>query len=170
MGEKVKFILPYLLLIVGIAAIIYLGRSICMGIYANGVEAGKAELRQAIDQERVIESKRQSQEKEEIEQNAQAKIEAAKADRANALATSDRLRTELDKVRDIARDSGLAFSTGTSTGQVISMLADMLEESNRNYIATAGEADDYYIAGKTCEAQYDSLRNRYEKSQNTARN
>lgn len=99
------------------------------------------------------------QEKTLIEHEALSLIEAARADAAFADATSDRLRTELNRVRKLAERHTGTFPSGTPAGKVVGVLADMLEESNTAYRRTAEEAERYRTAGTVCEQQYDSLRN-----------
>lgn len=76
----------------------------------------------------------------------------------HANAAADGLRAELDKTKRLAEHYTGSFPTGTPASKVIGVLADMLEESNRSYIAAAEEAERYRSAGLTCERQYDSLK------------
>ena len=64
----------------------------------------------------------------------------------------------LTKPKRLAEHYTGSFPTGTPASKVIGVLADMLEESNRVYNATAAEAEKYRIAGESCEQQYDSLK------------
>ncbi|EFE8827068.1 DUF2514 family protein, partial [Escherichia coli] len=85
-------------------------------------------------------------------------IDMARVDAEHANTAADSLRAELDKTKRLAEHYTGSFPTGTPASQVIGVLADMLEESNRVYNATAAEAEKYRIAGESCERQYDSLK------------
>ncbi|WP_418458131.1 DUF2514 family protein [Citrobacter braakii] len=98
------------------------------------------------------------QEKTQIEHDAQARIDLARVDAESANTAADGLRSELDKTKRIAEHYTGSFPSGTPASKVIGVLADMLKESNRSYIATAEEAERYRDAGLTCERQYDSLK------------
>lgn len=99
------------------------------------------------------------QEKTQIEHDAQTRIDLARVDAESANTAADGLRSELDKTKRIAEHYTGSFPSGTPASKVIGVLADMLKESNRSYIATAEEAERYRDAGLTCERQYDSLKN-----------
>ncbi|EHB0603829.1 DUF2514 family protein [Salmonella enterica subsp. enterica serovar Typhimurium] len=122
--------------------------------YDAGYAKAQADQKQADDKARS----QRDQEKTQIERDAISRIEAARADADFAAASSGRLQSELDKVKRFAEHYTGTFPTGTPASKVISVLADMLEESNRSYIAAAEEAERYRSAGLTCERQYDSLK------------
>lgn len=124
--------------------------------YAAGYEKAKADIKQASDN--LLDQR--EQEKNQIERDALSRIDAARADAAFADASSGRLRAELDNIRATAEHYTGTQPTGTPTGKIIHLLADMLEESNRVYVATAAEAERYRVAGDSCESQYDSLTKR----------
>ncbi len=100
----------------------------------------------------------QENEKKRIEGEAQNRIDSARRDRDLALSQLDGLHQELNRIRKIGQRYTGSQSSGTSTSEIISMLADLYEESERDYLAAATEADDYYNAGLTCQIQYDSLK------------
>ena len=104
------------------------------------------------------ESKRRIAAFDKEQKHADEQLEAARADADFAAASSGRLQSELDKIKRFAEHYTGTFPTGTPASKVIGVLADMLEESNRVYNATAAEAEKYRIAGESCENQYDSLR------------
>ncbi|EBC9695723.1 DUF2514 domain-containing protein [Salmonella enterica] len=122
--------------------------------YDAGYAQAQADQKQADDKARA----QRDQEKTQIERDAISRIEAARADADFAAASSGRLQSELDKIKRFAEHYTGTFPTGTPASKVIGVLADMLEESNRSYIATAEEAERYRSAGLTCERQYDSLK------------
>ncbi|HBB0993419.1 TPA: DUF2514 family protein [Escherichia coli] len=122
--------------------------------YAAGYAQAKEDQKQADDKFRS----QREQEKTQIEREAQSRIDAARVDAEYANTAADSMRAELDKTKRIAEHYTGSFPTGTPASKVIGVLADMLEESNRVYNATAAEAEKYRIAGESCEQQYDSLR------------
>ena len=127
--------------------------------YGAGYAQAQADQKEADD---LLRAQRE-QEKTQIEYEALSRIDAARADAAFADATACRLRTELDKVRKLAERHTGTFPSGTPAGQVVGVLADMLEESNAAYRRTAEEAERYREAGTGCEQQYDSLRRASDK-------
>ncbi|MHA0392797.1 DUF2514 family protein [Escherichia coli] len=122
--------------------------------YAAGYAQAKEDQKHADDKFRS----QREQEKTQIEREAQSRIDAARVDAEYANTAADSMRAELDKTKRIAEHYTGSFPTGTPASKVIGVLADMLEESNRVYNATAAEAEKYRIAGESCEQQYDSLR------------
>ncbi|EOG5418611.1 DUF2514 family protein [Cronobacter sp. EKM101R] len=124
--------------------------------YSSGYAKAKEDQKNADDEAKA----KRDQEKTEIEREAQSRIDAARADAELANSAAGSLRAEIDKTKRLAEHYTGAFPTGTPASKVISVLADMLEESNRAYVATAEEAERYRDAGETCERQYDSLTKR----------
>ncbi|HHQ9516039.1 TPA: DUF2514 family protein [Escherichia coli] len=124
--------------------------------YAAGYAQAQADQKQADDKARA----QRDQEKTQIERDAISRIEAARADADFAAASSGRLQSELDKIKLFAEHYTGSFPAGTPASKVIGVLADMLEESNRTYVATAEEAERYRVAGESCEQQYDALKKR----------
>ncbi|KKF68276.1 DUF2514 domain-containing protein [Citrobacter amalonaticus] len=124
--------------------------------YDAGYAKAKAEQKSADEKAR----EEREQEKTQIEHDALSRIESARADADFAAASSGRLQSELDKIKLFAEHYTGTFPTGTPASKVISVLADMLEESNRTYIETAEEAERYRVAGESCEQQYDALKKR----------
>ncbi|EPU5128642.1 DUF2514 family protein [Cronobacter sakazakii] len=149
------------LLVLALVAVIAIGARVAWvnhgeTQYAAGYAKAQADQKKADDEARA----KREQEKTEIEREAQSRIDAARADAELANSAAGSLRAEIDKTRRLAEHYTGAFPTGTPASKVISVLADMLEESNRAYVATAEEAERYRDAGSTCERQYDSLTNR----------
>lgn len=125
--------------------------------YDAGYAKAQADQKQADDKARS----QRDQEKTQIEREAQSRIDVARVDAEHANTTADGLRAELDKTKRLAENYTGSFPTGTPASKVIGVLADMLEESNRAYIAASEEAERYRDAGLTCERQYDSLKTGY---------
>lgn len=124
--------------------------------YAAGYAKAQADQKQADNKAR----EKRDQEKTQIEREAQSRIDVARVDAEHATTAADGLRAELDKTKRLAEHYTGSFPSGTPASKVIGVLADMLKESNRAYIATAEEAERYRSAGLTCQRQYDSLKNR----------
>lgn len=122
--------------------------------YGAGYAQAQADQKQADDKARS----QRDQEKAQIEREAQSRIDVARVDAEHANTAVDGLRAELDKTKRLAENYTGSFPAGTPASKVIGVLADMLEESNRAYIAAAEEAERYRDAGLTCERQYDSLK------------
>ncbi|EAO9690383.1 DUF2514 family protein [Salmonella enterica] len=125
--------------------------------YDAGYAQAQADQKQADDKARS----QRDQEKTQIEREAQSRIDVARVDAEHANTAANGLRAELDKTKRLAEHYTGSFPTGTPASKVIGVLADMLEESNRSYIAAAEEAERYRDAGLTCERQYDSLKTGY---------
>jgi hypothetical protein len=147
------------LLIVAMLAALVIGVRVAWNehgdrLYAAGYAKAQADQKQADDKARSQRDK----EKAQIEREAQSRIDVARVDAEHANAAADGLRAELDKTKRLAEHYTGSFPTGTPASKVIGVLADMLEESNRSYIAAAEEAERYRSAGLTCERQYDSLK------------
>ena len=117
--------------------------------YLAAVEAQKVKDKEASEQH--------EQDKKTIEQEAQNRIDAARADAINAAASADRMREETDRIRKLAERYTGTQPASISTRKVIVMLTQLLDESNDSYRRTAEEADRYYNSGLTCQKQYESL-------------
>lgn len=117
--------------------------------YLAAVEAQKVKDKEASEQH--------EQDKKTIEQEAQGRIDSARADAINAAASADRMREETDRIRKLAERYTGTQPASISTRKVIVMLTQLLDESNDSYRRTAEEADRYYNSGLTCQKQYESL-------------
>ncbi len=106
------------------------------------------------------EEQRRDAEKQKIQADAQQRIDVARRDAVDAAARADGVRRETDRIRQLAEQYTGTQSAGVSTRKVISMLAELYEASERDYLAASTEADRYYNAGLTCQIQYESLRNK----------
>ncbi|WP_410738926.1 DUF2514 family protein [Citrobacter freundii] len=147
------------LLIVSMLAALVAGGVVAWNVHGDrkydaGYAKAQADQKQADDKARSQRDK----EKAQIEREAQSRIDVARVDAEHANTAANGLRAELDKTKRLAEHYTGSFPTGTPASKVIGVLADMLEESNRSYIAAAEEAERYRVAGLTCERQYDSLK------------
>ncbi|MCI2233992.1 DUF2514 domain-containing protein [Escherichia coli] len=106
------------------------------------------------------EEQRRDAEKQKIQADAQQRIDVARRDAVDAAARADGVRRETDRIRQLAEQYTGTQSAGVSTRKVISMLAELYEASERDYLAASTEADRYYNAGLSCQLQYNSLRNK----------
>lgn len=123
-------------------------------------EAGQAK---AIADQKSADKKeevRRDAEKQKIQADAQQRVDAARNDAVAAESSANRLRGELDRIRQLAIGYTGPQSSGKTTREVVIVLTQLLDESNNAYRRTAEEADRYYNAGLTCETQYDSLSNK----------
>ncbi|ELF8990029.1 DUF2514 family protein [Salmonella enterica] len=149
------------LLIVSMLAALVVGGIVAWNVHGSrqydaGYTQAQADQKQADDKARA----QRNQEKTQIEREAQSRIDVARVDAEHANTAADGLRAELDKTKRLAEHYTGSFPTGTPASKVIGVLADMLEESNRTYVATAEEAERYRVAGESCEKQYDALKKR----------
>jgi len=124
--------------------------------YDAGYAKAVAEQKEADKRE----EQRRDAEKQKIQADAQQRIDAARRDAVDAAARADGVRRETDRIRQIAEQYTGTQSAGVSTRKVISMLAELYEASERDYLAASTEADRYYNAGLSCQLQYNSLLNK----------
>ena len=117
--------------------------------YLAAVEAQKAKDKEASEQH--------ERDKKTIEQEAQQRIDAARADASAAAVKSGRLRAETERIRKLAEHYTGTQPSSKTTREVVAMLTQLLDESNDAYRRTAEEADGYYNSGLTCQKQYESL-------------
>lgn len=118
--------------------------------YLAAVEAQKVKDKEASEQH--------EQDKKTIEQEAQNRIDAARADASAAAAKSGRLQQQLATIRKQLLDYSRTESIGnpaSSTGVLLSIVLSQSVERNRQL---AEYADSAREAGLTCQAQYNSLR------------
>lgn len=124
--------------------------------YAEGKAQAIADQKSADEKEEA----RRNAEKQKIQADAQQRIDAARSDAISAAASAGRLRAETDRIRKLAERYTGTQPAGVSTGKVINLLTQLLDQSNDAYRRTAEEADRYYNAGLTCQIQYQSLTNK----------
>lgn len=135
--------------------------------YNKGVVDGKKAVADNYAEKSIAQQKQWAIDKEKLEHDAQTRIEAAKNDAANARNNADSLYKQLNKVRSIAGQAGVAVTSSTSARQAVDLLADLFEQSNNRANTYAGFADSAYEAGRTCEVQYDKLRSSINAEQSS---
>ena len=156
--------LPYLVVAVLIAAGVWKYNHDVEKARTGGFNDGVSYQKGIEVQDTLRTRQEREDEKKRIEGQAAARVADANRDRDIALNQLDGLHNELNRIRAIGQRYTGPQSSGTSTGEIINMLADLYEASERDYNAAAAEADKYYNAGLTCEIQYDSLKVKYDKA------
>lgn len=118
--------------------------------YLAAVEAQKVKDKEA--------SERHEQDKKTIEQEAQSRIDAARADASAAAVKSGRLQQQLATIRKQLVDYSRSESIGNPAAATGVLLSDVLTKSVERNRQLAEYADSAREAGLTCQAQYNSLR------------
>lgn len=124
--------------------------------YAAGYEKAIAEQKAADEQE----EQRRNAELQKIQADAQQRIDAARNDAVNAAAKSGRLQQQLANIRKQLVGYSTSESIGNPAAETGVLLAQLLSESVERNRQLADYADRAREAGLTCEAQYNSLRNK----------
>ena len=120
--------------------------------YLAATEAQKAKDKEASEQH--------ERDKKAIEQEAQQRIDAARADASVADVKSGRLQQQLTTIRKQLVDYSRTESIGNPASNTGVLLADVLSKSVERNRQLAEYADSAREAGLTCQAQYNSLRNK----------
>lgn len=97
---------------------------------------------------------------EVIANDARNKLDAAQADAATARTAAAGLRQQLADYRQRARCNPASAGGGTPAEDPLFLLSDLLSRADERAGYLAEFADRAHIAGRTCEAAYDSLRNK----------
>lgn len=124
--------------------------------YADGYAKAIAEQKAADEKE----EQRRNAELQEIQADAQQRIDAARNDAVNAAAKSGRLQQQLANIRKQLVGYSTAESIGNPAAETGVLLAQLLSESIERNRQLADYADRAREAGLVCEAQYNSLRNK----------
>ena len=124
--------------------------------YAEGKAQAVAEQKAADKKE----EQRRNAELQKIQANAQQRIDAARNDAVNAAAKSGRLQQQLANIRKQLVGYSTTESIGNPAAETGVLLADVLAKSVERNRQLADYADRAREAGLTCEAQYNSLRNK----------
>lgn len=106
------------------------------------------------------EEQRRNAELQKIQADAQQRIDAARNDAVNAAAKSGRLQQQIANIRRQLVGYSTSESIGNPAAETGVLLAQLLSESVERNRQLADYADRAREAGLTCEAQYNSLRNK----------
>lgn len=128
--------------------------------YNNGVKDGKQTVVDDYENKAAQLRNNWAIDKGKLEYEAQQRLNAANRDAQSARDVADSLQRTINEVRSIANSAGVSVTPGTSTGKAVHLLADLLVQSNRRANTYAEFADRAFEAGRTCELQYDAMRNR----------
>nr|UVN09998.1 MAG: protein of unknown function DUF2514 [Bacteriophage sp.] len=120
--------------------------------YLAAVEAQKAKDKEASEQH--------ERDKKTVETEAQRRVDAARADASAAAVKSGRLQQQLSAIRKQLVDYSRTESTGNPAAATGVLLSDVLTRSVERNRQLAEYADAARSAGLTCQAQYESLRNK----------
>ena len=130
--------------------------------HESGYEDGKKATEQIAESREKKLLEQRLADKNALEQKQQAEL-ALRDNRILELDNAaDGMRTELERIARLASRHTGVKSSGDSARKAVSLLAELLRESQDAYRTTAAEADRYYFAGMTCQQQYNSLRGNYE--------
>lgn len=124
--------------------------------YADGYAKAIAEQKAADKKE----EQRRNAELQKIQADAQQRVDAARNDAVNAAAKSGRLQQQLANIRKQLVGYFATESTGNPAASTGVLLSQLLSESVERNRQLADYADRAREAGLTCEAQYNSLRNK----------
>ena len=97
---------------------------------------------------------------EEVANDARTKLEAAHDDAATARNAAVSLRKQLADYRTRVRSNPAATGGGATAEDPLYLLSVVLTRADDRAGELAEFADRSHIAGRTCEAAYDSLRNK----------
>lgn len=166
MGELVLLWLRKNWLTLLLCAIMFAGYKYHQHLVKDAHESGYEDGKKAT--ERIAESREKKlleqrlADKNALEQKQQAEL-ALRDNRILELDNAaDGMRTELERIARLASHHTGVKSSGDSARKAVGLLAELLRESQDAYRTTAAEADRYYLAGMTCQQQYNSLRGNYE--------
>ncbi|EGT9551717.1 DUF2514 domain-containing protein [Salmonella enterica] len=124
--------------------------------YAAGYAKAVAEQKAADKKE----ERRRNAELQKIQADAQQRIDAARNDAVNAAAKSGRLQQQLANIRKQLVGYATSESIGNPAAETGILLSNVLSKSVERNRQLADYADRAREAGLTCEAQYNSLRNK----------
>lgn len=97
---------------------------------------------------------------ERVDEDANRKLDAARADAAGAQSAADRLQLEVDRLRAgrSATCGAIAAQQRQAGASAIGVLADLFESADRRAGELAAALDRSRVAGLACEAAYGSIR------------
>lgn len=96
---------------------------------------------------------------DEVTKDGQERIAQVRSDASGALDERDRMRNELARYRAAAKapKDPSTPAAGSSAGDALDLLAELLAESDEMAGIYAEAADHAHAAGSTCERAYDAL-------------
>ena len=122
------------------------------------IRTGQAQaVTKAVTQARE-EEQRRIKNLEVIADDTRSKLDAAHADAVASRATAAGLRQQLADYRQRARCNPTPAGGGTPAEDPLFLLSELLSRADERAGELAEFADRAHIAGRTCEAAYDSLR------------
>ena len=129
--------------------------------YGEQIAGIRAEQAQAVT-EAVTQAREEEQRRiktlEVIADDTRNKLDAANADAATARTAAAGLRQQLADYRQRARCNPTTAGGSTPTEDPIFLLSDLLARADERAGELAEFADRAHIAGRACEAAYNSLR------------
>ena len=129
--------------------------------YGEQIAGIRAEQAQAVT-EAVTQAREEEQRRintlEVIADDTRSKLDAAHADAATARAAATSLREQLADYRQRARSSAAVTGGGAPAEDPLFLLSDLLSRAVERAGELAEFADRAHLAGRACEAAYDSLR------------
>lgn len=147
-----------IIIIVAVCALWVRGEIIDYGDqrYEAGHAKAIADQKSADEKEEV----RRNAEKQKIQADAQQRIDVARRDAVDAAVKSGKLQQQLANIRKQLVDYSRTESIGNPASNTGVLLADVLSKSVERNRQLAEYADSAREAGLTCQAQYNSLRNK----------
>lgn len=135
--------------------------------YNNGVKDGKQAVVNDYENKAAQLRNKLEIEKGLVEYDAQKRIATAKRDADSSRKSALSLQQTLDRISsDIGSNTNID-PTGKTARETVRVLTDLLVQSNRRANTYAEFADRAFEAGRTCELQYDAMRNRILEQQTT---
>lgn len=129
--------------------------------YGKQIADIRAEQAQAVT-EAVTQAREEEQRRintlEVIADDTRNKLDAAQADAVASRTAAAGLRQQLSDFRQRARCNTTAAGGGTPAEDPLFLLSDLLSRADERAGELAEFADRSHIAGRACEAAYDSLR------------
>ena len=129
--------------------------------YGEQIAGIRAEQAQAVT-DAVTQARSEEQRRintlEVIANDTRNKLDAAQADAATARTTAASLRQQLADYRQRARSNPAIAGGSTTAEDPLFLLSDLLSRADERAGELAEFADRAHLAGRACEAAYDSLR------------
>ena len=131
--------------------------------YGEQIADIRAEQAQAVTEavtQARAEDQRRIKKMEVIANDTRSKLDAANADAATARTAAAGLRQQLADYRQRTRCSPATTGGSTPAEDPLFLLSDLLSRADERAGELAEFADRAHLAGRACEAAYDSLRNK----------